>query len=48
MRNSVKVAIGAVLAGAGGLAIWWQSQPAPVVGPAAEPVVEAPAAPVPE
>ncbi len=45
MRNSVKMAIGAVLAGAGGLVIWWQMQPAPVLEPAEAPTVEAAAVP---
>ena len=48
MRNSVKVVIGAVLAGTGGLLIWWQTQPVPVVEPTAESVVESAAEPAAE
>ena len=52
MQNSVKVLIGAVLAGTGGLAVWWQTQPAPgpegVVGTFAEPTPAAGPAPAAE
>ncbi|MGR3715496.1 MAG: hypothetical protein ACU0B1_01955, partial [Thermohalobaculum sp.] len=48
MRNSVKVVIGAVLAGTGGLLVWWQTQPVPEPEPVAGTVAESAAEPATE
>jgi nucleoid-associated protein YgaU len=46
MQNSVKLVIGAVVAGIVGLVVWWQMQPVPVPVPVPESVVETVAEPV--
>ena len=48
MRNSVKVVIGAVLAGTVGLVIWWQTQSVPEPEPVAGTVAESPPEPAAE